>query len=438
MKYSILSILFVLINALAFSQGNSPFSKFGPGDFYSSNFQSNFSRGGIGVSSFSENTLNPLNPSTYSQLTLTTGECGLYSTTNFVNYENKSSFFSYANLSSFGLGLPLKKGMGFAFGLAPYSKQNYEYSFSDTLSDNNPVEYIYAGDGGLSKAFVGYGLEIKNFSFGFNGHYIFGRLNSINKVKHPTDNPANYNSLRIRKFSNVGGFGFNTGIQINIDIADNSYLKLVGAFEFGKEYSTLNYTLGNYFNEQPHLNKPEQLGDVEVHLTENIIDTQDSPEEGEIILPSQIQFGVSAGEYEKWEVSLEFRHNDLSTYSFNNEISNLRDRNSVVFGSRLVPNSKALGKSNYWKTITYSFGGFMGNSGYFVNNSELREFGINFAFGLPMKKFKYQTETFGSSVFLGFGYFNRSNSKEGLYENYLNINASIVLNDKWFIKRKFQ
>jgi len=83
-------------------------------------------------------------------------------------------------------------------------------------------------------------------------------------------------------------------------------------------------------------------------------------------------------------------------------------------------------------------GGFIGNSGYFLNNSELQEFGINFAFGLPMKKFKYQTETFGSKVFLGFGYLNRSNSDEGLYENYLNINASIILNDKWFIKRKFQ
>ena len=438
MKYSILSILFVLISATAFSQGNSPFSKFGPGDFYSSNFQSNFSRGGIGASSYSGNTLNPINPATYSQLTLTTGECGIYSTTNFVNHNNESSFFSYANLSSFGLGLPLKKGMGLAFGLAPYSKQNYEHSYSDTLSDSSPVEYIYSGDGGLSKVFIGYGLEIKGLSFGFNGHYIFGRLNSTKKVKHPTDNPSIYNSLRIRNFSNVGGFGFNTGIQLNIDLADKQYLKLGGAFELGKEYSTLNYTMGNYFNEQPHLSKPEKLGDVEVHLTDNIIDTRETPFEGKIVLPSQIQFGISAGEYEKWEMSIEFRHNDLSTFQLNNETSNLGNKNAFIFGSRIVPNSKALGKSNYWKTITYSLGGFIGNSGYFVNNSELQEVGINFAFGLPMKKFKYQTETFGSLVFLGFGYFNRSNSNEGLYENYLNINASIILNDKWFIKRKFQ
>ncbi len=438
MKYSILSILFVLINALAFSQGNSPFSKFGPGDFYSSNFQSNFSRGGIGVSSYSGNNLNPVNPATYSQITLTTGECGIYSTTNFVDYDNKSSFFSYANLSSFGLGLPLKKGMGLAFGLVPYSKQNYEYSYLDTLSDNSPVEYIYAGDGGLSKVFMGYGFDIKNLSFGFNGHYIFGRLNSKNKVKHPTDNSNVYNSLRIRNYSNVGGFGLNTGMQLNINIGNNNYLKLGGAFDFGKEYSTSNYTLGNYFNEQPHLANPDKLGDVEFHLTENIIDTRENPSDGQIILPSQVQLGISTGEYEKWEMSIEFKHNDLSTFKLNNEIANLVNKNKFILGGRLVPNAKASGKSNYWKTMTYSLGGFIGNSGYFLNNSELQEVGINFAFGLPMKKFKYQTETFGSKVFLGFGYLNRSNSDEGIYENYLNINASIILNDKWFIKRKFQ
>jgi len=438
MRYSIISILLVLLSATGFSQGNSPFSKLGPGDFYSSNFQSNFSRGGVGASTYSGNRLNPLNPASYSQLTLTTGETGIYSSTNFVNYENKNSFFSYANLSSFGLGLPLKKGMGFAFGLAPYSKQNYEYSYNDTLSGNTPVEYIYAGDGGLNKVFLGYGFEIKNISFGFNGHYIFGRLNSINKVKHPTDNQLIYNSLRIRKYANVSGFGLNSGVQLNIDIVDENYLKLGGAFELGKEYSTSNYTIGNYFNEQPHLSNPDKLGDIEVHLTENIIDTRETPYEDKIILPSQIQFGVSLGKHEKWEASLEFKHLGLNSFQFNNQTSNLVNKNTFIFGTRIVPNIKALGKSNYWKTVTYSLGGFIGNSGYFVNSSELKEVGINFAFGLPMKKYKYQTETFGSTVFLGFGYLNRANSNEGLYENYLNINANVILNDKWFIKRKFQ
>ena len=437
MKHSVLLILFVFLYAKGFSQGNSPFSQFGPGDFYSSNFQTNFSRGGIGASSYSGNKLNPINPASYSQITLTTGESGIYSSTNFVTHGDKKSFFSVANLSSFGLGIPLKKGMGIAFGLAPYSKQNYEYSFSEIQSDNNPVEYVYSGDGGLSKIFIGYGLKLKGLSLGFNGNYIFGRLNEIHKVKYPTEDLLIFNSLRIINYSNVNGFGFNTGLQYRIELPNENYFQTGGSFELGNKRSTINYKVGNYFNEQTHATNPD-LGDVEIHRTENIIDTRDNPFNGEIILPSQIQLGISLGKYEKWETSLEFRQNNLSNFSINNEASNLRNRNTVIFGSRIVPNSKALGKSNYWKTITYNFGGFFGNSGYHINNNELKEFGINFALGFPMKKFKYQTETFGSKIFLGFGYSSRSNYAEEFYENYLNINASIILNDKWFIKRKFQ
>jgi len=437
MRYSLLSIVFVLSSSLGFSQGNSPFSKFGPGDFYSSNFQSNFSRAGTGASSISNNTLNPINPSSYSQITFTTGETGIFSSTNLINHENASSFFTIANLSSFGLALPLKKGMGIAFGLMPYSKQNYDYFYRDTLEDKTPVKYVYSGNGGLSKIFIGYGIKLKNLSFGFNGNYIFGRLNSTNKVKYSTDDLLVFNSLRIRNFSNVNGFGFNTGMQYCIKYSNEKYINLGVSWEFGKNHSTTNYTIGNYFNEQTHALNPD-LGLVEINNTENIIDTRETPIEGQITLPSQIQFGFSAGKHQNWETSVEFRHNDFSNYQINNEISSMKDKNTIIVGGRLVPNIKALGKSNYWKTITYNFGGFFGNSGYHINNNELNEIGISFAFGLPMKKFKYQTETFGSSIFLGFGYTNRSNAKEDFHENFLNINASIILNDKWFIKRKFQ
>jgi hypothetical protein len=56
---------------------------------------------------------------------------------------------------------------------------------------------------------------------------------------------------------------------------------------------------------------------------------------------------------------------------------------------------------------------------------------------MPLKKFKYQTETFGSSIYLSFGYLHRGNSNINIQEDFLNINASVVFNDKWFVKRKF-
>ena len=128
----------------------------------------------------------------------------------------------------------------------------------------------------------------------------------------------------------------------------------------------------------------------------------------------------------------------LNEFLLNGVSSNFNEANTIMLGGSIIPNKKALGRSNYWKTTTYNFGLQLGNSGIEMKNEELNEFGINFGFGFPLKKFKYQTETFGSSIFLSFGYLNRFNENLGVSENYLNINASVVLNDKWFIKRKFK
>ena len=48
-----------------------------------------------------------------------------------------------------------------------------------------------------------------------------------------------------------------------------------------------------------------------------------------------------------------------------------------------------------------------------------------------------ETLTFGSSIYLSFGYLHRGNSNINIQEDFLNINASVVFNDKWFVKRKF-
>ena len=48
-----------------------------------------------------------------------------------------------------------------------------------------------------------------------------------------------------------------------------------------------------------------------------------------------------------------------------------------------------------------------------------------------------ETLTFGSSIYLSFGYLHRGNNNINIQENFLNINASVVFNDKWFVKRKF-
>lgn len=431
-------LFFACISASIFlnAQGNSPFSYFGPGTFLESTFQANFTKSGAGASSSAKNMLNPINPATYSNLTFTTGETGIYSSTNFIQNNQSKDIISNSNLNGFGLGLPLGNKFGGAFGLTSLSKQNYSFSYFKTLIDGSLVEDIYEGDGGLSKLFLGLGAAYKKISFGANGHYIFGRLNNITKEKY---NSTDFKSIRFQEYTNVSGFNFNAGLQFKQDFSTENYFIFGSSFDFGGDQNTSNYLTANYFTVGQATTTNNKIIETEFHETSDFaVDTRESPTKGEITLPSTLQAGFSIGKLEHWEGVLEYRMRTLSSYALNGESSSLNNSNTIILGGNFIPNKKALGRSNYWKTTSYNIGMHFGNSGIVLSKEDLNEFGINFGFGLPLKKFKYQTETFGSSIYLSFGYVNRSNASLEITENYLNINASVVLNDKWFVKRKFK
>jgi hypothetical protein len=79
-----------------------------------------------------------------------------------------------------------------------------------------------------------------------------------------------------------------------------------------------------------------------------------------------------------------------------------------------------------------------GMSQVVMNNEQLPEYGITLGLSLPLKKFKYETEKFGSMLNLSMGYMHRGNgSATSINEDYVTLNVSVTLNDKWFIKRKF-
>lgn len=430
-----LLIIFCAISEQVNAQGNSPFSQFGIGDIYNSNFQTNFSRGGTGASITSRNTINPLNPATYSQFTLTTGEAGIYSSQNYFNLDGVKSSQNNTNISAFALGFPLLEKMGLAFGLTPYSSQNYSTSYADTLSDGSEVNYIYEGEGNLTKAFLGFGMEKKGLSLGVSGHFIFGRLNDINKVKYSS---SDYQNIQFQNFSEVRDFGISFGGQYKLEIAPKKYARFGVFYELGSKYSTKNYTKANYFSVGDATTSNNKVVEAEFHdYSEYVINTEDNPEKDFIQLPSHLQSGISIGKENHWELSLEYRLKELTSLRTNGLNSGFNNAHNVLIGGKIVPNSKALGRENYWKTVTYNFGSNIGTAGITVDGATLLQYGMNFGFGLPLKKFKYQTTTFGSSIYLSLGYLRRINSDLKISEDFLNLNIGVVLNDKWFIKRKF-
>jgi hypothetical protein len=433
MKNNLIAVFTILTIGLM-GQGNSPFSIHGPGDVFGTNFNNNFSLAGIGASTSYTNQVNPLNPASYSDIKFTIGEVGVFSSTNKYQLNAVSDIKNHTNLSGFTLGFPLKNNWGMAFGINPYSKQNYNYFVSDQLADLSTVQYVYEGNGGISNVFLGTGYKYKGISLGVNGTFLFGRLEEISKVKYSNNE---FKSVRFQDFSNVKGFGFNSGIQYETTLNEELFLKAGANFTLQSDFNTSNYTKSNYFIVTETLNTNNETITAEFHETDYITNTENVPSEGILILPQNMQAGFTVGEKDYWTLSAEFAFSEWENFSLNSSRNHLKNSQKFMLGGSIIPNIQALGKENYWKSIKYNFGLKYGLSEIVYNNDQLPEYGINLGLSLPLRKFKYETETFGSMVNLSVGYMHRGNgSSSSINEDYINLNLSITLNDKWFIKRK--
>lgn len=434
MKNNLIAVFTVFTIGLM-AQGNSPFSINGPGDVFGTNFNNNFSQAGIGASTKYHNQVNPLNPASYSAIKFTIGEIGVFSSTNIYQLNGISDTKNHTNLSGFTLGFPLGNNWGMAMGITPYSKQNYSYFIPVQLEDLSEVQYIYEGNGGLSNVFLGTGYKYKGISLGVNGTFLFGRLEETSKVRYNNDE---FKSVRFQDFSNVKGFSWNTGVQYETDLNEELFITAGATYALQTEFSTSNHRKANYFSVTDIENSNGKVVSAEFHETDYIINTENTPTEGTLTLPQNVQAGVTIGEQDHWTLSLEAAFSEWENYSLNSSENILKNSRKVILGGSIIPNIQAQGKSNYWKSIKYNFGLKYGLSEVVYKNEQLPEYGINIGFNLPLRKFKYETETFGSMVNISLGYMHRGNgAATSINEDYLNLNLSIILNDKWFIKRKF-
>ena len=193
-----LSFLFVLtiIGITATAQSyNSPYSRFGLGDFTNQNFMAVRGMGNTGSSYANGTTMNPVNPASYSWLNLTTYNVGLFAELSQIKDNKYSERKWTGNLEYGGLAFPLrnfkneildpskkKYKLGMAFFLRPYTRVNYDVTTQETIQDIGIVERRFFGTGGTYN--VGWGNSIKfgNFSAGLNLGYLFGQINNNQNI----------------------------------------------------------------------------------------------------------------------------------------------------------------------------------------------------------------------------------------------------------------
>ncbi|GAL81526.1 putative outer membrane protein [Algibacter lectus] len=407
----------------------SPYSFYGIGSLKFKGTVENRSMGGLSIYTDSIH-VNLRNPASYAgkNLDILNNESrpvkftvgGTYNSTTLKSDTSKdnasSSTFDYLAMS-----IPMGD-FGFGFGVMPYTAVGYKLeAYND---DGETISNRFRGEGGLNKAFLGFGYQIsEGFSVGVDFQYNFGNTqnSTIEYVYDSEGNPVQYQA-RENNRSDLSGLNINLGASYRTMLTEK--LELISGITYTPEsnlssknqrsFSTITtIASGSEFA----LNTIESdLGD----LTET-----------ELVLPSKLTFGVGIGQPRKWFVGIESEY--LKTSDFTNALysngATYEDQSAIKLGGFFIPKYNSF--SSYLQRVVYRAGVHFENTGLNIENESINEFGMSFGLGLPVG-------SFFSNANLGVEVGKRGTTNSNLIqENFINFQLSLSLNDRWFSKRKF-
>ncbi len=408
-------IVFILFSVITTAQErtSSPYSYYGIGLNTFRGTVENKSMGGLGIFSDSIH-VNLQNPAALGRLRLTTYTVGVSNSTVNMKSDAESSTISTSSLDYLAVGIPTGK-LGFAFGLVPYSSVGY--NITDFDQDGGVVNR-FSGKGGLNRVFLSAGYAVTpNLSLGAEASYNFGNIQ--NKSIFLQDD-VQFGSREINR-SDLSGFTYKIGLD---------YERMLGEelqFKFGTHYTPATTLTAENKKELATL----LLGAEGQEIT---VDTRDiSVRDSDFSLPSSLSVGAGIGKPKKWFLGAEFETSEAADYSnraFAIDGASFEQASKYRIGGYYIPNYNSL--TSYFNRIVYRGGLRMEETGLHLNGESINEFGIAFGLGLPAGRML-------TNINLGFEYGQRGTTSSGLIqENFFNAMISLSLNDRWFIKRRFE
>ncbi|WP_431133901.1 hypothetical protein [Psychroserpens mesophilus] len=430
-----LVIVFVAFFALQMNaqEGTaSPYSFYGIGSLKFKGTVENRSMGGLSIYTDSIH-VNLRNPASYVGPDLKTFnnenrpvKFSIAASHNSINLkaDSGSEKTSATTVDYVAMSMPLGKKLGFGLGILPYTSVGYKL---EDLNSNNQVVNRYRGEGGLNKAFVGFGYQITDkLSAGIDFNYNFGTIqNTAIAFLYDDGIPIQYQT-REENRSELSGLNINIGLTYKTKVNDELELQSGVTFSPKSDITSRNTRIFGtiLINEQ---NGQELL----INSINADLETQ-GLDKTNLTLPSRFSFGTGIGAPRKWFLGAEYTFQNTSEFS--NPIVTIDNAtfvnaSSIAIGGFFIPDYNSF--SSYWKRATYRAGIHFENTGLEINNEKINEFGISFGVGLPVGKWF-------SNANLGLEVGRRGTTNQNLIqENFVSFQLSLSLNDRWFEKRKY-
>lgn len=430
------------------AQQNSPFSRYGVGEFYSNQHVISRAMGGLtasyadGLNNNVGQSINIANPATYSSLYLTTFDLGfVIDSRNLVSKSPVGKFGTNNFIPAYlTIGVPLNKakGWGMAFGLKPLSSISYSIETRERISADS-LATVYDGSGGLNQAFIGIGKKWKGLSLGINTGYNFG-TKDINTRKAFINDTVNYYQSKLSNKTDFGGMFLEGGLQYEFSIAKT---------ELKEAKTTSNYMLrfGLTGTLQQKLNATQEIlkqtyavgtaGDVRIDSV-----SEQTGIKGKVVIPATYATGFTLhktitntrGVFEMWSIGIEYTATQWKDYRFMGLPDQLSNSYQYKIGAQFCPDPMS-GKG-YWNNVNYRAGFSTGKDYLNADGNGLKYFSATFGAGLPVRKWRAYDNQF-TFLNTAFEFGKRGTGVNNITETFFRFSLGMSLSDLWFIKRKY-
>ena len=223
--------------------------------------------------------------------------------------------------------------------------------------------------------------------------------------------------------SNISGFDIK--LSANADFPLNEKLTLRGMLTYAPDAKLTSSNSRIFYTQSINSQEGNYSDTEEIDLdSRGLAKTK-------VNLASSLSIGTGIGQERKWFLGTQYTL--IKTSGFKNnfiEIPNISysDASKISVGAFYIPSYASL--TSYFKRIVYRIGFRYENTGISVNNFGLKETGVTFGLGLPLANY--------SNVNIGMEYGSRGTTTADLIkEKYWSIRVGFSLNDRWFVKRKY-
>lgn len=397
-----------------FVQAQSIYSFEGLGSLNHQGMPNNVAMGEVGIGTPTIWHINTQNPANLVYNTFSTFQIGLEVDRRSFSGEEISGTDTDGGLRFLGYAFPIMPGKwSSSFGILPYSSVSYN-TFSEGAVDgtNGDVAQISdnRGEGGLTNFFWANGFKIKNkFLVGVRATYTFGSIEKSSTISIG-GNDVPVSNVTYEELESYSDLNFLFGLGYRHTLNEETYLNF-----------------GATFSPKTPFNGTSELSLIRLSNSGSELETVNvGTQDIQFDLPGTYGFGVSYQKLNKYTIGFDvetqgWESAGMESQTYNNSLK-------IALGVEWTPDYDNV--SSYWKRAKYSAGFNHHKLPYIVNNQALTDFGINFGASLPVSGF--------SSMDLAFKWGQLGESSNGLIkETYYKVVIGATINDRWFIKRKY-